>query len=384
MSKGEEKLVRLRNVDKILVCFICSFVLFSVIVSIWPESFGESDNKYLKKYIYDESGRVEKELYYDENNQPVMWNGKARGVVRAYDRNGRNYRVTYIDECGNPVNNKVGYVTVQREYDSMGHIVLESYLDDKDNLIAISTGQYMTRYDYDSEDRKIATYYLNAKGQLMLNNSGYAFVKRCFTNNGSIVSEYYYDLNGKPIALEKGQYGVKYIGNKRKYLDINGKELFQLDNFMDNNPWIVVAFGLAFCYLVSLLSKRFQVIAILLNIVIVLYKTMAFRDFSGINVIPFWSYTQFFKNYRLRLEILNNIWLFIPLGSALVCVVKQKWTLLFPCAFSILIEVCQLLFGIGFCEFDDVISNSLGTIIGAILANIFIKVKNGKRYICKS
>lgn len=77
----------------------------------------------------------------------------------------------------------------------------------------------------------------------------------------------------------------------------------------------------------------------------------------------FASYRDFFRSPTTRQNILNNIWLFVPLGAALYDPEHRgRW--LWAVALSIVIESVQWFTGIGLCEVDDVISNSLGALIG--------------------
>ena len=76
-------------------------------------------------------------------------------------------------------------------------------------------------------------------------------------------------------------------------------------------------------------------------------------------LIPFWSYGV----KSLRLEILLNIILFIPVG-----LLSPRWkTVGLAAWYSMLIELAQLISCRGLFEFDDVIHNALGTAIGVLL-----------------
>ena len=77
-------------------------------------------------------------------------------------------------------------------------------------------------------------------------------------------------------------------------------------------------------------------------------------------LIPFWSYGV----KLLRMEILLNIILFIPVG-----LLAPRWkTVGLAAGYSLLIELAQLISYRGLFEFDDVIHNALGTAIGVLLA----------------
>ena len=76
-------------------------------------------------------------------------------------------------------------------------------------------------------------------------------------------------------------------------------------------------------------------------------------------LIPFWSYGV----KSLRMEILLNIILFIPVG-----LLSPRWkTEGLAAGYSMLIELAQLLSFRGLFEFDDVIHNALGTALGVLL-----------------
>lgn len=45
----------------------------------------------------------------------------------------------------------------------------------------------------------------------------------------------YYDLDDRPMALSRGQYGVKHVDGKIVYLDINGNEMFDLNNSISSS-----------------------------------------------------------------------------------------------------------------------------------------------------
>ncbi len=63
------------------------------------------------------------------------------------------------------------------------------------------------------------------------------------------------------------------------------------------------------------------------------------------------------------LQNLQNILFFVPFGI-LFPAWKWKAVLISAFAFSVLIEAAQYVFGLGLCELDDVICNTLGAMIG--------------------
>ena len=69
-------------------------------------------------------------------------------------------------------------------------------------------------------------------------------------------------------------------------------------------------------------------------------------------------------NKAEAVQYLLNILFFIPYGLLFPC--KDNWKRVFVTALvlSISIELSQYIFNLGWCEVDDVISNTLGAMIG--------------------
>lgn len=96
---------------------------------------------------------------------------------------------------------------------------------------------------------------------------------------------------------------------------------------------------------------------------------------------PFWSYKAIFaggfspvSRKTLFIQILANVIMFIPIGF-LAGRVIGKWSLALGFGFSVLIELVQLLTGRGLFEFDDILHNTIGTIIGFGLYVLLKRVK---------
>ena len=70
----------------------------------------------------------------------------------------------------------------------------------------------------------------------------------------------------------------------------------------------------------------------------------------------------------MRVGVINNIWLFIPLGTGLYRWFQKKWVLLIPFVMSVAIETTQFITGLGIAEFDDVFGNTMGGWIGVLVA----------------
>ena len=133
--------------------------------------------------------------------------------------------------------------------------------------------------------------------------------------------------------------------------------------------------------------KKFQIIIgelLLLFIFVVLSSTVLTRIPSKermYKLVPFWSWKEVIRgNIELLEENLLNLILLFPFGFLLPFVFYRKisWYKSFfvGLAFSFFIEISQLILCRGFFEWDDIIHNSLGAMIGCIVANkIFERFK---------
>ena len=142
---------------------------------------------------------------------------------------------------------------------------------------------------------------------------------------------------------------------------------FTLSSFLHRSPLAVIFFGVTLCVIAACTPKNVSRILLVLYLAFIAYMTLLFREPGSGNPIPapFWSYRLFFSNRIIRRQILNNIWLFIPLGALLGRLFPRNRFIFFvPTLVCATIEASQYFFRLGLCEFDDVFSNSLGGLIG--------------------
>lgn len=118
-------------------------------------------------------------------------------------------------------------------------------------------------------------------------------------------------------------------------------------------------------------SIRFLWLCIICYIFLILAITLGIREASdsqGFCLIPFASIFVYLQGQTEKLrESFMNVVLFYPLGLLLGSVSKRKRMIGVGFLLSLTIEVSQYLFRLGYAETDDVIHNTLGTAIGALL-----------------
>lgn len=95
---------------------------------------------------------------------------------------------------------------------------------------------------------------------------------------------------------------------------------------------------------------------------------------NDIILIPFQSFIEAKKQPEMYRSMLMNVFLFVPLGLSFPYVLPVKWnagvhivfTILLGYCLSGVVEVIQYRYGLGRCEVDDVIMNTVGALIGAL------------------
>ena len=115
-----------------------------------------------------------------------------------------------------------------------------------------------------------------------------------------------------------------------------------------------------------------KILAISLSIaylVIILFITFFSREPGSRNGLDLLPFATMGHGPRGDAYVLENVLLFIPLGSLLACVLPKGRKRFRHCVFmgflvSIMIELSQFLTKRGHAQMDDVITNTLGTMIG--------------------
>lgn len=302
---------------------------------------------------YNEAGQADTDTYYIGDTQ-VERKDKFWGYQRIYTED-QLTEMHYLDREGNLTLNADGIAIVRRTSFEGGYI--DFYFDTEGKPVTASLGQYGVK----SKDG--VTTYLDAEGNPANTNKGYAIVKRIDDKT------LYYDVDGNPATIGRSQYGTQRINGQTVFLDANGEPMIRLDNILNSNPLLVLVVGIALTIAALYLKGKTRIFFTIVYILFIGIMTIAYRETgdSAGQLIPFQSYLRFFSNAETRQNILNNIWLFVPLGAILYRA-DRRYRWLWCLAFSVGIEILQYFTGIGFGEVDDVISNTLGGWIGFELA----------------
>ncbi len=162
-----------------------------------------------------------------------------------------------------------------------------------------------------------------------------------------------------------------------------------------NRPWTkreIVFFTVLFILVTFILARLVRKKSIFLSqavagdalfvfVMIVLASTVFTRTPNGMHnyeLIPFWSWAEAASgNLEYLKEIGLNMILFLPAGLLLPFVFHKKilirYAVLLGASGSAIIECSQLIFCRGLFEWDDMIGNSIGTMIGCIISNQIVQ-----------
>ena len=315
-------------------------------------------------------GKATDDFYYDLNMQPVQCAGGYYGLHREYDEQGLNCAITYLDENRQPVICTSGYAVKTYLRDSEGTVIGERYFDTEGKPVKSSLGQYGELYQRDEQGRISQITYLGADGNPTPTNAGYTVMKRTYHRDGTADTDMYFDADGNPMVLSKGQHGIKRSGKVNQLLDKNGHVMLCVDNILNGFPFMVVISGCVICLLILLLPKKMSIFLTVAYVVFILYETLMFRETGDerTNFVLFSYADRFLTEQAVRVGVINNIWLFAPLGAGLYRIIQKKWVLLVPFLMSVAIETTQYITGLGIAEFDDVFGNTMGGWIGVLTA----------------
>ena len=168
-----------------------------------------------------------------------------------------------------------------------------------------------------------------------------------------------------------------------------------------NNPWssreisffsgilIFTVIAVSY-YLRKEKINKLQALAILAEVIFlgIVFASTVFTRTGSVRqyeLIPFWSWRDIIRYHDRQLlkENLLNCILLFPAGALLPLIMnhKVKWqhALAFGVVVSAVIESSQLIMMRGLFEWDDMIHNGLGCVIGCVIVNKIIGIFNGKK-----
>ncbi len=143
-------------------------------------------------------------------------------------------------------------------------------------------------------------------------------------------------------------------------------------------------------------KKKLNMIEILFGIYcilmvwIILFKfSLSINDIIGldkirnINLIPFYYYNEVGFNFHFK-EVIENLLIFVPFGIYLKMLNKDnKKIFLYGFIFSLILEISQFIFKLGATDITDLITNTLGTIVGVYIYVLLEKIFKNKEKINK-
>ena len=246
---------------------------------------------------FNENNKIIKESYLDLLEKPVKTYALGYARRREYDNKGRNISIQYLDDNDNLMTCGQGYAEVRYIFYETGKstnkIEYEYYYDEFQKPICLNKGQYGIRFLYDEFGRANTMIYVDQYGKPINTKEGYSTIKRTFYEDDSVKTEYYFDLDGNPIKLTEGQFGILKNGNQTTYLDADGNEIFNLRIILYQNNVLVITMGFIAIALAFVLPKRMNIVLLLIYIGCIIYMTLLFRENVLVN-----SNFQLFWSYR--------------------------------------------------------------------------------------
>lgn len=139
-------------------------------------------------------------------------------------------------------------------------------------------------------------------------------------------------------------------------------------------------------FLKIIISILFIIYLVILVWVILFKLQFSLGDIDhtkSINLIPFHYSTAVGEQFHIN-EVMDNILIFIPFGillSMLAPKMKLQNKVLIICGTSLVLETTQFLLSIGSTDITDVITNTLGGIVGIALYALLLKAVKDKQKI---
>ena len=177
--------------------------------------------------FYGESGKAEREEYYDANLALLETADGYAVIERRYDAQGRVVWIRYLDANEEPVAVKSIYEKEQ-SYDEAGNVILEIVYDGSGSRALHPDGWSEHLVAYNENKQKVRERWLGIDGEPALYKKSHSGIDRVFDEAGNVIKDTYYDAEGNVGANHDGVITIerRYDEHKRvvwyRYLDADG------------------------------------------------------------------------------------------------------------------------------------------------------------------
>lgn len=161
-------------------------------------------------------------------------------------------------------------------------------------------------------------------------------------------------------------------------------EVSKIETYLSKHITVLIIIVVSLFFLSVLSSRKVNGILLVFYLCVILYMTLLNRNSRETRAVwlqLFKTYQHFLTDSYYRQEILNNIIFFIPLGTILAQLWPRWRISLVPVLLSVTIELIQFITKRGLLETDDVISNSIGGLIGFSTSMFWLYLKNNVKKI---
>jgi len=152
----------------------------------------------IKKFTYDENGRIAEEVFFGVKEQPTYEAQKCHKVSHEYDDNGNVINLTCYDSKGNLSLNYLGCAITKKEWNEYGNIEEFLCLDQNNKLAVMSDMQAaLVEITYDAYGYRNSLSYYGVDGKPVVNKKGFAKVAFKRDSRNAVVEERFFGADGE-------------------------------------------------------------------------------------------------------------------------------------------------------------------------------------------
>ena len=141
---------------------------------------------------------------------------------------------------------------------------------------------------------------------------------------------------------------------------------------------------IAVCILLLMLffTKRAPLSVLIAYVFLIFSQTVLSREITSEAIAEWRPFRIIFEDCStswvgVLSQIGANIIMFIPIGVLLYMVLRKfKISVLLAVLFATILELLQFVLHRGFCETDDIISNTIGAIVGFLLCSVLQRIRH--------